>query len=397
MNRYRKIFIFLPLLLASVSIFAQYPKLSENSKVILFSCGPGEELYALFGHSAIWITDPSQKIDRTYNYGTFDFDTPNFYGKFIRGKLNYILSVTRASRFLPDYSIRSVNGQLLDLTLEEKQRMYEFLENNALPENCFYKYDFFYDNCATRIRDVLVKTTDGKVNFNTQDQQVTFREMLFPYLTYTPWTKLGINLILGLTSDKKATPWDYLFLPKYMHDAFQNATIEKDGNRRKLVSEDRQYLPNKINFTNRKADDPIVVFTVLLLLAILLTILEIRKKKTINLVNYVLFTISAISGIFLLFMWLGTDHIATAQNMNVLWLAPAQIVFLVSMKLKGKVQQNLMFSALVYQFLVSFILLVWPQESEISFTLISLLFTVRIFGYLFVKGQLKFHQQDSIG
>lgn len=380
---FRKIIISLSLSLLVFPVFSTLPQLSEESKVIMFTCGPGDELYAGFGHSALWVSDPAQKIDRLYNYGTFDFDTPNFYIKFIRGKLNYMVSICTSSYFLNDYDSRKilVTGQLLNLNQTEKQRIFEFLENNLLPENCFYKYDFFYDNCATRIRDVLVRITDGKVNFNTTDKNLTFREMLFPYLTYTPWTKFGINLILGLTSDKKATPWDYMFLPEYMQEAFHQATIEKDGKVRKLVSQEKLYLPCKLNFTNNKMDDPIAIFSLILLLTILVTIYEIRKKITFNWLNYVFFTISSLAGLFLLFMWVGTDHIATAQNMNILWLLPAQALFLFSYRQKKLVQKKLILIALVYQFLVSFIMFVWPQKAEISFMIISLIFVVRIGGF----------------
>jgi hypothetical protein len=383
----RKIIISLSLFIMVFPAFSILPKLSEDSKVILFTCGPGDELYAGFGHSALWISDPSQKIDRLYNYGTFDFDTPNFYTKFVRGKLNYILSVCPSKYFINDYASRKIMvwGQLLDLTPTEKQGIFEFLENNLLPENCEYKYDFFYDNCATRIRDVLVKVADGEVHFNTTDKDLTFRKMLFPYLTHTPWTKFGINLILGLTSDKKATPWDYMYLPEYMQVAFQQATIVKDGNVRKLISQERMYLPCKLSFTNNKMDDPIVLFGLILILLTLVTLYEIRKKITFNWLNYLLFPISALAGLFLLFMWVGTDHIATAQNMNVLWLFPAQALFLVSLFFKGKVCEKMILIAFGYQIIVSFLMFAWPQEAEISFMLISLVYVVRIGGYAYTN------------
>lgn len=372
---------------ASVCIFAQCPTLTNRAKVVLFSCGPGPELYAGFGHSALWVSDDSLHIDRLYNYGTFDFDTPNFYGKFIRGKLDYMLSVTRASRFIAEYDQRkiAVDGQELMLSPAEKQRIFEFLENNLLPENRFYKYDFFYDNCATRIRDVLVKVVDGKVDFNTPDQQISFREMLFPYLTHTPWTKFGINLILGLTSDKKATPWDYMYLPDFLRDEFQQATIISNGTERKLVEEKKQYLPSGLDLSNRKMDDPVVVFSLILLVIILLTYIECKKKKEFRFVDSFLFGISVLAGLFLLFMWVGTDHIATAKNMNVLWLLPAQLLFLVTRRMDSLLGKKLNTIALIYQTLVAFILLLWPQDSEISFTFISLVFVVRIFGSMWRK------------
>jgi hypothetical protein len=381
---FRKIIISLTFSFLVFPVFSSLPQLSEESKVIMFTCGPGDELYAGFGHSALWITDPINKVDRLYNYGTFDFDTPNFYTKFVRGKLNYILSVYPSKYFFNDYNSRKilVVGQLLNLTQIEKQGIFDFLENNALPANCEYKYDFFYDNCATRLRDVLVKIADGKVNFKTTDKNLTFRKMLFPYLTWTPWTRFGINLILGLTSDKKATPWDYMYLPQYMQEAFQQATIVKDGKERKLVSQEQQYLSCKLNFTNNKLDDPIVVYSLILILTVLITIYEIREKTTFNWLNYLFFSISSLAGLFLLFMWVGTDHIATAQNMNILWLLPAQTLFLISYCMKSVIQKKLILIALIYQFLVSFIMFIWPQETEISFMLISLVFVVRIGGFV---------------
>lgn len=383
----RRLIVTAVFVLASVCLFGQYPTLSNRAKVVLFSCGPGPELYAGFGHSALWVSDDSLHIDRLYNYGTFDFDTPNFYGKFIRGKLDYMLSVTRASRFIAEYDQRkiAVDGQELMLSPAEKQRIFEFLENNLLPENRFYKYDFFYDNCATRIRDVLVKVVDGKVDFNTPDQQISFREMLFPYLTHTPWTKFGINLILGLTSDKKATPWDYMYLPDFLRDEFQQATIISNGTERKLVEEKKQYLPSGLDLSNRKMDDPVVVFSLILLVIILLTYIECKKKKEFRFVDSFLFGISVLAGLFLLFMWVGTDHIATAKNMNVLWLLPAQLLFLVTRRMDSLLGKKLNTIALIYQTLVAFILLLWPQDSEISFTLISLVFVVRIFGSMWRK------------
>lgn len=388
---FRKIIISLSLSLLVIPVFSSFPQLTGESKVMMYTCGPGDELYAGFGHSALWVSDPAQKIDRLYNYGTFDFDTPNFYTKFVRGKLNYILSAYPSRYFFNDYNSRKilVVGQLLNLNQVEKQRIFEFLENNALPANCEYKYDFFYDNCATRLRDVLVKIADGKVNFNTTDKDLTFRKMLFPYLSWTPWTKFGINFILGLTSDKKATPWDYMYLPEYMQNAFAGATIEKEGNVRKLVIQEKIYLPCRLDFKNNKMDDPIVVFGLILLFTILVSLYEIRKKITFNWLNYIIFIVSSIAGLFLLFMWVGTDHIATAQNMNILWLLPAQTLFLISIWLAKIVQRKLILIALVYQLFVSFIMFVWPQETEISFMIISLIFVVRIGSFAFQNNYLR--------
>src|SRR5690606_34037655 len=141
-----------------------------------------------------------------YNYGTFDFDTPNFYVKFARGKLNYILNVTTFDRFIRTYQIegRWVKRQILNLTETEKQALFNFLENNALPENRDYKYDFFYDNCSTRIRDVLEYILGDKLHYpeNPADSVQTFRNLIDLYLTDLKWSDLGIDLALGAPTDK---------------------------------------------------------------------------------------------------------------------------------------------------------------------------------------------------
>lgn len=374
----------------SSALYSKTATLTDQSKVVMFTCGPGEELYAGFGHSALWVSDPSAGVDRLYNYGTFDFETPNFYAKFTRGKLNYMLTVVTAKRFLAEYEYRkiAVYGQKLNLSLEERQKIYDFLENNLLPENCFYKYDFFYDNCATRIRDVLVKVADGKVNFNTPDDNQSFRQMLFPYLTHTPWTKFGINMILGLSADKKATPWDYMFLPEYMMDEFGRAAIEKDGLSKKLVEADNQYLKSRLSFENNKWDDPVALFSLLLIIAIILSVIEKKKGKNFKWIDNIIFTISVLAGAFLFFMWVGTDHSATKYNMNILWLFPGQILFLISSFLKNNNKRKFLLSALIYQVTVSFVMFIWPQETEISFMLISLIFAVRIFSKITSKGYL---------
>jgi hypothetical protein len=267
---------------------------------------------------------------------------------------------------------------LLNLNPSEKQRIFEFLENNALPENRFYKYDFLWDNCSTRIRDVLSKTTDGKLVFDTGNKNISFRKMLFPYLTYTPWIKFGINMILGLNSDRKATPWEYMFLPEYMRVAMSGATIETNGNKRKLVLEEKQYIPNQLSYSNNKWDDPVAVFSLILLTIVLISLWEFRKKKIFRWIDYVLFAISSLAGLFLLFMWVGTDHVATAKNMNILWLLPAQLLSLISLRFKKPMQYRMFLIALCYQLLVSVAMFAWPQETEISFLLISLIYVVRI-------------------
>jgi hypothetical protein len=358
----------------------QVPQLSEQSKAIMFTCEPGSELYAGFGHSALWISDPQNGIDRLYNYGTFDFNTPNFYTKFIRGKLNYMLSVTNINNFLYEYQYRKigVSGQELNLNKNEKQRLFALLEENAKPENRFYKYDFFYDNCATRIRDIVVDASEGEITFDKTKTQKSFRQLLFPYLKHTPWTKFGINLILGLTSDKKASRFDFMYLPEHMQNEFAQALIITDDTTRQLVAKEKRYIKSRLVFSYNVLTDPILIFSIIFLLIALLTYIEISRKSYFRIFDIILNSISIIAGLFLLFMWLGTDHIATNCNLNILWLVPAQSLYLISLFSKNSNNRKyLVWTAFGIITSLGFIIQVWPQSGEISFSIIALIFAMR--------------------
>lgn len=377
-----KKFLFVLLILTATFVNGEVPQLSDQSKVMIFTCEPGTELYAGFGHNAIWVSDPATGVDRLFNFGTFDFNTPNFYWKFIRGKLDYMVSATSARRFIDEYNYRGigVTGQLLNLTIDEKQQILFLLETNLLPENRFYKYDFYYDNCATRIRDVVIKAVEGEINFNTADKNLSFREILLPYLTHTPWTKFGINLVLGLTSDKIASTYHYMYIPEHMMIQFGNATVNNNGNERKLVISEKRFLESKLDFSYNLLADPALFFSALLLLIGLITFIELRRKSYYKWLDVMLNTIGVIAGLFLLFMWVGTDHTATNQNLNILWLFPAQALFLTALFFKTPIRLLLVRISFVVIVIVSFAMFLWPQETEISFLLISLLFAFR---YLF--------------
>jgi hypothetical protein len=369
--------------MAPAKLYATADTLSEQSRVTLFTCGPGVELYAGFGHSALWISDPETGIDRLYNYGTFDFNTPNFYAKFVRGRLDYMLSVTNVSRFLTEYDYRkiSVTAQQLNLTLEERQRLYNLIETNYLPENRMYRYDFFYDNCATRLRDIVAEATNNRVKFNEPDQNLSFRQMLFPYLEHSPWTKFGINLILGLSSDKKATPEQYMYLPEKMQKAFATATIENQN--RPLVESEKMILDQRYELSEKWYLHPVFCFSALLALVVLISFFDLKRRKATPVIDSLLFGISSLAGLFLLFMWVGTDHSATNQNLNIAWLLPAQVISLWALiRNKSAIWFKV---AAIYQATILIVMFFGPQETELSFALLGALFLVRMIAHVFLR------------
>ena len=349
--------ILLLILFAGILPSLAAKQLSEKSKVVLFTCGPGAELYAGFGHSALWISDPATKTDRLYNYGTFDFNTPHFYSKFTRGRLDYMLSVTSVRYFLMEYNYRKiqVDGQTLDLSLAEIQSLYEILEENLKPENKFYRYDFFYDNCATRLWDVVEAATDGRVKLNMEAPNASFRELLFPYLEHKPWVKFGINLVLGLAADKEVSAREAMYLPKFLFDGFESAMFN-DG--RELVKSEKEYVPEKLKFESKWFLHPVTIFSALLLILLVVSIREFKKGKNYRWIDIVLMSISILAGVFILFMWLGTDHSATNFNLNFLWMIPAQLVYLLGRRNKKYIRFSL-----IYSMAIIVAMLVWPQKN----------------------------------
>ncbi len=312
-----------------ISVFIQFSvfgnvSLSENARVSLITCGPGSDLYATFGHSAIHVYDAHSGIDKVYNYGTFDFDTPNFYTKFAQGKLNYTLAVTTFDRFIRTYQYegRWVYRQDLNLTAEEKEAIYSFLEINALPENKDYKYDFFYDNCSTRIRDVFEKVLGDKLIYEseTNDTTATFRQMIDLYLTNHPWSDLGIDLALGMPCDYEAGFRQKMFLPDYLMAGMENAVVKRDGTSEPLVVEHGIILPQHPELDTSETRSIEWIFWILFGICFLTGIFWPAERMRWFDVTF--FAVAGLLGIFVLLLWFATDHTATKWNLNILWALP---------------------------------------------------------------------------
>ncbi len=202
------------------------PRLTNAAVVSLVTYSPGEELYTAFGHSCIRVKDDGLGFDRLYNYGTFDFNTPYFYLKFARGDLLYELAVGQANAEINEVGVagQGVSEVVLDLTEAQKQQLFGDLEVNLLPENRAYHYDFIFDNCSTRIRNVFERTIGQQLSAPIKRPR-TFREMLDPYFDRTPWIQFGVYLLLGAKVDRVATGREACFLPADLESAAESASI----------------------------------------------------------------------------------------------------------------------------------------------------------------------------
>ncbi len=310
-------------------------QLSSRAEISLLTIDPGADLYSAFGHTAIWVSDPLAGVNTVYNYGTFDFSSGSnydFYLNFSMGRLNYRLEVEtyREFDYVYHYFQRSYKAQVLNLDQEQKQAVYDFLEYNYLPENRYYLYEFFYDNCATRVRDLFTEVLGDSVLQWQQPHEsmdASFRDLLWEYLQDRRWVGFGIDIALGAVVDEPITPWMSMFLPDYLAIEIDKTTVITPDGPEPLVAETRNLFEGT-SVVHREPwyISPIFVFWMLFLLVAGVTYLGWRKKRLLRIVDFWVFFLSGFSGLVILLLWTATIHTAVVQNWNLMWLWPTHLV-----------------------------------------------------------------------
>ncbi len=322
---------------------AQMP-LSPTAYASVLTCGPGDDFYTTFGHSALRIVDTANNIDLVYNYGTFDFSTPHFYWKFMRGLLDYRLSRTIYPHFILEYQLegREVREQVLTFEPAQVANLYLLMEQNYLPEYRYYRYDFFRDNCATRIRDMVYNAWARDTLLSRPYEPRTYRRMVTDNLHGTlEWWWLGIDLLFGLPTDHRCTAPERMFLPSEMEAELAQCSTRKEWKAPFITEPSRQLMPSQRQPLSRSIP-PVAVFALLLALVTVLSV----KKKCGKWIDRTLFIVAGVLGLFLLFMWLGTDHWCTKWNLNVLWASP--LLLLIAIRLERSPKWALWFQEICF-------------------------------------------------
>lgn len=315
------------LLLLGVRALAQAPQLSERSQISLLTCAAGDELYYAFGHSSFRVQDSVLGIDVVYNYGTFDFNRPNFYLNFVKGKLIYSLSRRSFDDFLFEYEMekRWVKEQILDLTLEQRNQLLAFFENNYLPQNRDYLYDPLLNNCSSITGDILKDQFGDAVVFDGSylDQQYTFRQLVRQFMDVNSWSMFGIDLAFGSVVDRKATVQEHMFLPYYAMEQIRHTSL----NGKPLLKRERSVLDYAEHIQQRFFPlTPLFWFVLLLAFTALITYFDHKHQTRSRWLDFTLFFITGLVGTFLLVLWLATDHTSTPKNFNVLWAFPLNAI-----------------------------------------------------------------------
>ncbi|MBT8462094.1 MAG: DUF4105 domain-containing protein, partial [Gemmatimonadetes bacterium] len=306
--------------------------LSDAAQVSLVTIVPGDKVYSLFGHNALRVFDPERGIDIAYNYGTFDFGNPLvFAAKFGYGDLNYRLqrqNYRRMVAFYPAEEGRPLIEQILDLDPEQRQEVFRFLEWNAAPENAYYRYDFYYDNCATRIRDVLEDVLDANLLVTDEAPDVTMRQLLDPYLVERSWLHFGMDAGQGLQADAPATARSELFLPDRLADWAAAARVTGPGGERSLVSRtDSIGWPAERPEPGPSPDWPAIVMAIVLAVVVWVTVLDFRQGRPGRLwFDVFMFLVLGVAGLLLGFLSFVSLHAVTRNNVNLLWALPTNLI-----------------------------------------------------------------------
>lgn len=325
------------LLIIDVQIAASQE--NPGAEIYLLTCGPGTEIYSVYGHSALRIVIPEKKSDLVYNWGVFDFDTPNFAWKFAKGRLNYSLGVNSYKSFLSEYFMdqRWMVSQKFNLDTADIEKLFVLLAENLKPENIKYRYDFFYDDCSTRIRDLMEKVFGDNLLYppeKPEKELQTFRSLTGEYEEVYPWTRMGIDLLLGAPADKKASFRDRMFLPIDLKNGLSELLLRRNGKmipllkNPEVVVDFKQHVPGERLFTS-----PMFIFSLVLIALIILTGL-IREKKWNNVLDISLFSLFSVLAILMIFFNFFTNHQQLRPNLNIIWLNPFILACLASLILK---------------------------------------------------------------
>lgn len=382
--RTRLLIIFLLLLQACQMLYAKIPVLSKKAQISVLTCSAGDQLFSSFGHTAFRVQDPELGIDVVYNYGTFDFNKPNFYLNFAKGKLIYSLSRKSFEAFLYDYQLekRWIKEQLLDLNQEQANHLLKFFEENYKPENRDYPYDPLFNNCSTITGDILEEQIGNAIVFNGSHlkELMTYRQLVHQHIKTNEWGTFGIDLAFGGITDKQATVRQHMFLPYYAMYQLNNTTY----NGKPLLSRERTIsdYPEKSD-QSTFLTSPLFWFMFVLCFVIAITYLDKKHDGQNKWLDFTLFFVSGLAGLILMLLWFATDHVVTQLNFNFLWLLPTNLVvaFYIVSKKKPTWLTKYLWLALG---LMVVILLIWIFKIQILSPLNIPLLLILAIRYLFL-------------
>lgn len=362
------------------------PTTEDSIRFSLLTCGAGEEIYSLFGHTAIRYENSTRGIDAVFNYGIFSFNTPNFILRFTLGETDYQLGVTSYKQFAYEYTWtgRDVWQQTLNLNAEEKKKLLALLEENYLPQNRIYRYNFFYDNCATRPRDQIERAVQGTLEYaddmTSFQTGISFRDIVHQYTIGHSWARFGIDLCLGSQADKDITRRQMMFAPFYLKDFLAKAQLKNaQGMERPLVSSEDHIIQSPQQTSTEEAPSPLQTAFLLFTIVTIATAYGIYRRKSLWLLDLLLFLAAGVAGCILAFLASFSQHPAVSPNYLLFLFHPLHLLCLPWMikRVRKKEKSIYMWANII---VLTFFILLWgiiPQEFNLAVLPLALSLWIR--------------------
>lgn len=378
------------LLLLTATVLPAWSQ-SDSVRVSLITYYPGHEIYELFGHTELRVVDGFS--DNFYNYGMFDFNTPNFAYRFVSGKTDYMCVAVPASEAFYQEQGRKMVEQVLNLTQPQARAVRDFLANNALPQNATYRYKFVSDNCATRPRDIIENALGKTLQYKEQGNKETFRDIMRYYNRNYPWEQFGIDLALGCGLDTTVTYRQRMFVPMLLHDAMAGATVVVNGKRQPVVSTTTVVVPGSDDGLAAGPTPwyltPLTWSLLLLALTIFLTWRDIRRGKVTRWFDSVIYAAYALAGCVVFFLILVSTHESTSPNLNGFWLHPFYFLPAVLVWIKSA-KKLLLYCHFLNFAVIILLMLSWywlPQSANLAFFPLMAVSALRSFNYIAINNK----------
>ena len=346
----------------------------DSVRISLLTCAPGSEIYALFGHSAIRYENPEKDQDWVFNYGMFSFKEPNFVMRFVKGETDYQLGVVPFRYFEMEYALRgsSVYQQVLNLTDEEKVRLISLLEENYLPSNRVYRYNYFYDNCTTRARDKVEESIQGKVVYPETEKEVSFRDIIHEFTAGSEWGEFGIDLCLGSEADEPIDERKQMFAPFYMMEAARGAMIHRADTVVPLVLEEFKVVDAVLEDEPAFPLSPMTCAMGLLVATAFVVGWGIRKGRPCLAWNVLMFFLQGLGGCIVAFLFFFSLHPTVGSNWLLMLFHPLALFYLPIMIYRGIKGKKDPYHWLNVVLLTSFMILMLFISQEFNLTVLPL-------------------------
>ena len=319
----------------NATVGAQSMTNPDRIQISLLTCSPGKEVWAQYGHTAIRYYDKESGEDLAINYGIFSLDQTYFIPRFVLGMTDYRMGVQPMDMFLAQYSYegRGVVEQVLNLSAEDKGVIYKALQENMKPENVVYRYNYFFDNCTTRARDMLVNHLHGKVVYPPAEEDATFRSMIHKWNNKYEWSQFGEDLLLGVNADRKTTKSEQQFLPENLRSDFDKATYKG----KPLVKETNVLLDAETEVAEPAFPlSPLSIALIFAAISLVMMLFSYRRQQVYWAWDLALMLTSGLMGI-IFFVMIFSQHPCVSLNFILLFFNPLPLFFLYSTIKKKKV------------------------------------------------------------